>query len=76
MTDYQTIFLNKFLTFFNCQVQPLADNLELVEGCQCMAEMTKGEYILSEMARLCNCLHMSIIEPNSCQGVPKLNHSR
>ena len=44
--DYQTIFLNKFLTFFNCHVQPLTDNLQFVEGCQCMVEMTNGNTLL------------------------------
>jgi hypothetical protein len=49
MTDYQTIFLNKFLTFFNCHVQPLTDNLQFVEGCQCAmhGRDDKREYTLS-----------------------------
>jgi hypothetical protein len=36
VTDYQTesILLYKFLTFFNCHVQPLTDNLQLIKGIQ------------------------------------------
>jgi hypothetical protein len=34
MKNYQNIFLLKFLTLFNCHVQLLTDNLQLVEGCQ------------------------------------------
>jgi len=46
VADDQTIFLNKFLTFFNCHVQPLTNNLQFVEGCQCMVEMTNGNTLL------------------------------
>jgi hypothetical protein len=34
MTNYQNIFFIKFLTFFNCHVQLLTDNLQLLEDCQ------------------------------------------
>jgi len=44
VTNYQNIFLLKFLTLFNCYVQFLADNLLLIEGCltimPLMVEMT------------------------------------